>query len=74
MNIPAFPLYQNSFQGVATDAPVAGAMPLVHADADGDITVTYREGAPASFTLAKGEDVQIPGAVTVSSTMSIKVS
>ena len=74
LNIPAFPVHANTFQGTASalsldDKPYK----LVHADGEGTVTITFENGV-VPVTLYAGEDINIAGAISVTSTASIKVS
>lgn len=74
LNNPIFPVHPNTFQGIATAETLSDKpFKAVHADEAGDVTVTFESG---DITLALGiaEDVSVAGAVSVTSTTSIKVS
>jgi len=73
INENAFPVHPDTFQGIATDEP-ARAKGILHSDADGAVTITFGASTPLSLTVALGEDLDITGADTVTSTASIKLS
>ena len=75
LNNPVFPMHENTFQGIAIDV-VMDDKPykIVHADEASTVTVQYKSGGSNSLGLGAGEDVTIPGAVSVTSSASIKLS
>ena len=74
LNNPIFPAHVNTYQGIASDEVMTDKpYQVVHADAGGTITVEFESGT-LILTLGTGEDVSVAGAITVSSTVSVKIS
>ncbi len=75
INNPVFPLHRYSFQGVASAETLSDkSFKMVHADADGSITVTYDDGVTQSVTLIGGDDISVLTGVSLTSTASVKIS
>ena len=75
LNNPVFPCHKHTFQGTAAAVTMEfKPYEIVHADEAGDIVVTWEDATSTTYTLGAGEDVTIAGAISVTSTMSVKVS
>ena len=75
LNIPAFPVHKNTFQGTASglsmdDKPYK----IIHADEEVTINVTFEGGETEDYTLTIGEDITIATAESITSSGSVKVS
>ena len=75
LNTPAFPVHKHTFQGTAVTETMADKpYKLLHANDAGDVTLTFEDATTKVVSLGIGEDINIPSAVSVSSTMLVKVS
>lgn len=74
LNTPAFPVHAGTVQGIMASQSMADLpYDLLHANELGTVTVVF-EGGTVVVDLGAGEDINIAGALTVSTTMVVKIS
>ncbi len=72
---PVFPIHRYTFQGVASPETLMDkSFKMVHADADGSVTVTYADAVTKTVTLVAGDDISVDTGVSLTSTASVKIS